>query len=59
MNKYIYQISDAEIKAMEYILNHYGERFEVIPCKESIKIIRISRNEVKPEKLNSNPDLKR
>lgn len=58
MNKHIYQISDAEIKAMECILNH-GERVELIPCKESIKIIRISRNEVKPEKLNSNPDLKR
>lgn len=58
MNKHIYQISDAEIKAMEYILNH-GERVELIPCKESIKIIRISRNEVKAEKLNSNPDLKR
>lgn len=59
MSKYFYKISDAEIKAMEYILNHYGERFEVIPCKESIKIIRISRNEVKKEQLNNNPDSKR
>lgn len=59
MSKHIYKISDAEVKAMEYILNHYGERVELIPCKESVKIIRISRNEVKAEKLNHNPDLKR
>lgn len=48
MNKHIYQISDAEIKAMEYILNH-GERVELIPCKGNVKIIKVIRNEIKKE----------
>lgn len=49
MNKNTYKISDAEKETIEYILNH-GERVELIPLKESVKIIRINRNEVKPDK---------
>lgn len=57
MNKGIYKISDADKKKIEHVLNQ-GGRIELIPCKDYVKIIRIIRNEVKTEKLNSIPDSK-
>lgn len=46
MSKDIYQISDAEKEAIEYILNK-GDRVELIPVKKSVKIIHVKREEVK------------
>jgi uncharacterized protein YjhX (UPF0386 family) len=57
MNKGIYQISDADKKKIEHVLNQ-GGRIELIPCKDYVKIIQINRHEVKTEKLNSIPDSK-
>lgn len=58
MNKGIYQISDADKKKIEHVLNQ-GGRIELIPCKDYVKIIQINRHEVKTEKLNSIPESKR
>lgn len=58
MNKNTYKISDAEKKQIEQILNQ-GHRIELIPCKDTVKIIQINRNEIKPKKLNMIPDSKR
>lgn len=58
MNKGIYQISDAEKETIEHILNH-GDRVELIPCKDSVKVIRICRNEVKAGVMNGNQTGKR
>ena len=49
MNKSTYKISVAEKKRIEHVLNQ-GNRVELIPCKDAVKIIQIVRNEVKPDK---------
>lgn len=48
MSKHIYKLSEAEKAVIEQILTH-GERVELIPCKENVKIIKVIRNEVKKE----------
>ena len=41
-------MTDAQVKAIEAVLAK-GDRVELIPVKDGIKVIHIKRKEVKPE----------
>jgi hypothetical protein len=45
--KFVYRLTEAQIRAIEATLAK-GDRAEVVPVKDGIKILRARREEVKP-----------
>jgi len=45
--KYLYKLTKAQVEVIELILAR-GDRAEVVPVKDGIKILRARREEVKP-----------